>query len=66
VSALIAIAKSFFRAGSLIIPPSPLEKIGKTPRNCRESPPFNKGDLRTSTGKEFMVNALNPALRVKI
>jgi hypothetical protein len=35
------------------------KKRGETTRNCRESPPLKKGDLRTSKGKEFMANAIN-------
>ena len=31
--------------GSLIIPPAPLWKRGKTTRNCWESPSLKKGDL---------------------
>jgi hypothetical protein len=37
---------------------TPLYQRGGTTRNCLKSPPLEKGDLRISTWKEFMANAL--------
>jgi hypothetical protein len=43
---LIVIAKSFFHSGTSYNPPCPpLKRRGGTTRNCRKSPPLEKGDL---------------------